>query len=81
MPSKSELRRQWNAAGHDVVVLHQLPRARTSPSLSPFPLKFETFLRMAKIEYVNDFTTPMSPKGTQRQHPPQRTFVAEVESA
>ena len=32
-------REEWNSAGKDVVVLHQLPRATTCPSVSPFPLK------------------------------------------
>ncbi|TRY76963.1 hypothetical protein TCAL_07306 [Tigriopus californicus] len=45
------------------VILHQFERARTCPSPSPYPIKLETFLRMAKIKYVNDFKTPMSPKG------------------
>lgn len=35
----------------DVVLLHQLPRGRFTPTISPFSLKLETYLRMAKIPY------------------------------
>ena len=65
---ESRLKRQnlqikWNSAyGKDVVVLHQFPRARFCPSPSPYPLKLETFLRLHKIKYVNDFDEPMSDK-------------------
>ena len=51
MPSKSKLRQQWNNAGKDVVVLHQFFRARHAPNGSPFPIKLETYLRIAKIDY------------------------------
>ena len=60
MPSKSE---EWKKAGRNVVVLHQFDRARSSPNPSPFALKFETYLRVAEIEYVTDFSKPMSAKG------------------
>lgn len=63
MPSKAELRRQWDNAGKDVVVLHQFDRARTTPNASPFPIKMETYLRMAGIKYVNDFKQPIGSKG------------------
>lgn len=62
MPSKAERREAWNKAGKDVVVLHQMDRSRLCPNPSPFPLKFETYLRMANIEYISDFTEPMSTK-------------------
>ena len=35
----------------DVVILHQFPPGLRAPSASPFVLKLETWLRMAKIEY------------------------------
>jgi Glutathione S-transferase N-terminal domain len=41
--------------------LLQFPRGRTTISLSPFPIKVETFLRMNGIEYVNDYDYPYSP--------------------
>ena len=60
---RQNLQIKWNSAyGSDVVVLHQFPRARFCPSPSPFPLKLETFLRLHKIKYVNDFDVPMSDK-------------------
>ncbi len=63
MPSKAELRQEWNNAGKDVVVLHQFDRAKTRPNPSPYCLKLETFLRVAAIEYKIDTTQPMGPKG------------------
>ena len=60
---RQNLQIKWNTAyGKDVVVLHQFPRARFCPSPSPYPLKLETFLRLHKISYVNDFEEPMSDK-------------------
>eukprot|EP00095_Tigriopus_kingsejongensis_P011044 maker-scaffold109_size355148-snap-gene-2.24 protein:Tk11044 transcript:maker-scaffold109_size355148-snap-gene-2.24-mRNA-1 annotation:"gst-n-metaxin-like protein" len=47
----------------DTVVLHQFDRGRTCPSPSPYPIKLETYLRMAKLKYENDFKKPMSKKG------------------
>ena len=35
----------------DVVILHQVGRGPFSPSVSPFVMKMETYLRMAKIPY------------------------------
>lgn len=45
------LRKKWAAVGKDIVALHQLPRSPVTPSPSPFPLKLETYLRMASIPY------------------------------
>ena len=39
----------------DVVILHQFPRGRITPSISPFVMKLETYLRMADIKYVVQF--------------------------
>ena len=61
-PSASE-RAEWNSAGKDVVILHQFPRTRTCPNSSPFPLKLETFLRMADVEYKVEEKHFMSAKG------------------
>lgn len=60
MPSKAD---KWKDAGKDVVVIHQLPRGKLTPNPSPYPLKLETYCRMAEIEFVNDFEKPMSAKG------------------
>ena len=49
MPGKAELRAEWNNAGKDVVVLHMMDRGRTRPNISPFALKFETFLKVMII--------------------------------
>lgn len=57
------LRKKWDAAGKDIVVLHQFDRAYTCPSPSPFAEKLESFLRMANIHYICDFDAPLSPKG------------------
>ncbi|XP_041361009.1 failed axon connections homolog [Gigantopelta aegis] len=46
----------------DVVILHQIGRGGYAPSLSPFPLKLETYLRMAKIPYQSVHSFRMSTK-------------------
>lgn len=46
----------------DTVILHQLPRGLRAPSVSPFALKLETWLRMAGIKYQNDFSRQFSSK-------------------
>lgn len=46
----------------DVVILFQVPRRAISPNLSPFAIKLETYLRMAKIPYQNEYSRKMSPK-------------------
>jgi hypothetical protein len=35
----------------DIVYLIQFPRIRLLPSVSPYALKMETYLRMANIDY------------------------------
>ena len=42
---------KWAKIGKDKVVLHQFSRGGVAPSPSPFPLKLETYLRMANIPY------------------------------
>ncbi|EFX86930.1 GST-N-Metaxin-like protein [Daphnia pulex] len=57
------MKKRGNDIGQDVVVLHQLDRGVFTPNISPFPLKLETYLRMANIPYQNDFKNPIGPKG------------------
>jgi len=45
------------------LILHQFGRAKVVPNVSPFCLKLETFLRLAKIPYENDFKNPQGPYG------------------
>jgi hypothetical protein len=42
------------------IFVRQFRRGTTTISLSPFPIKVETFLRMNGIKYVNDFDYPYS---------------------
>eukprot|EP00117_Sycon_ciliatum_P004622 scpid52883/ scgid8909/ Failed axon connections homolog len=46
-----------------MVYLHQFPRCTKGPNISPFCLKMETFLRMAKIDYEAIGSLTMGPKG------------------
>ncbi|XP_061185655.1 failed axon connections homolog isoform X2 [Saccostrea echinata] len=39
----------------DTVIHHTIPRGPFAPSLTPFALKLETYLRMAKVPYQNEF--------------------------
>ncbi|XP_066966537.1 failed axon connections homolog isoform X1 [Macrobrachium rosenbergii] len=57
-----QLRAKWDGVGKDVVMLHQFLRGKYCLNLSPFALKLETFLRVAKIEYVVDKDNPYGPK-------------------
>ncbi|XP_005100149.1 failed axon connections homolog isoform X2 [Aplysia californica] len=45
------------------VILHQFPRGPFAPSVSPFPVKLETYLRLAKIPYVTETDLNVSSKG------------------
>lgn len=70
MPSKNYPKRylnfyrsRWSNTPKDVVVLHGFPEGVTCPNISPFVLKLETYLRMAKIPYEVDKTDPISVKG------------------
>ena len=56
-------REKWASVGKDVVVLHCFPRGKTCLSLTPFPLKVETYLRMNNIKYVTEFRHFVGPKG------------------
>ncbi|KAH9508363.1 hypothetical protein Btru_050922 [Bulinus truncatus] len=47
----------------DTVVLHQYGASPTVPSISPFVMKLETYLRAAKIPYMNKFSRKPGPKG------------------
>lgn len=60
---RQALQRRWDAAGKNVVVLHQFPRATHCINISPYPIKLETFLRLAGIEYVIDTEEIMGAKG------------------
>ena len=56
-------REKWVSVGKDVVVLHCFPRGNSCLSLTPFPLKLETYLRMNNIKYVTEFKYFIGPKG------------------
>ncbi|XP_046377186.2 failed axon connections homolog [Haliotis rufescens] len=47
----------------DTVIFHQIGRGLYAPSLSPFVMKLETYLRMAKIPYQNVHGLVPSSKG------------------
>ncbi|XP_055350617.1 failed axon connections homolog [Paramacrobiotus metropolitanus] len=44
------------------VVLHHFGRTAVVPDVSPFGLKLETYLRMTKVNFENDFAKPHSSK-------------------
>ncbi|XP_064597671.1 failed axon connections homolog [Liolophura sinensis] len=47
----------------DTIVLHQIRRGPYAPSISPFCVKLETYLRMSKLKYQNVCGRTMSSKG------------------
>lgn len=47
----------------DTVILYQIKRGPYAPSMSPFCVKLETYLRMNKIPYQNVFSYKTGPKG------------------
>ncbi|XP_067667470.1 uncharacterized protein [Haliotis asinina] len=47
----------------DTVIHHQIGRGPYAPSMTPFAVKLETYLRMAKIPYQNDHGMEPSSKG------------------
>uniref|UniRef100_F1L4L5 Failed axon connections n=1 Tax=Ascaris suum TaxID=6253 RepID=F1L4L5_ASCSU len=65
MPAPPLLKRDWQK---DHVYLIQFPRAGCIPSLSPFALKLETWLRMAGIQYSN-ISNEFKKYSTKRQIP------------
>jgi len=46
---------RWNHLPKDKIVMHAVQRGGTIPHGSPFVVKLETFMRMAKIPYETDF--------------------------
>lgn len=60
---KKRNRLEYSRKRKDIVILHQFPRGTVIPSISPFVLKLETYLRMSKIPYENDFSDWSGPKG------------------
>jgi len=44
-------RNRWRNTPKNVVIVHGLPPATILPNASPFVLKVETYLRLAKIPY------------------------------
>ncbi|XP_029451247.1 failed axon connections homolog isoform X2 [Rhinatrema bivittatum] len=58
------LRKEEEVNSKDAIILHQFSRPNNGvPSLSPFCLKMETYLRMADLPYQNYFDGKLSPQG------------------
>ncbi|KAG9342748.1 hypothetical protein JZ751_015610 [Albula glossodonta] len=58
------IRKEQEMDSKDAIILHQFSRPRNGvPSLSPFCLKMETYLRMADLPYQNHFDGKLSPQG------------------
>jgi len=56
-----KLREEWNSKP-GVVIVHDIPPAHHCPSLTPFSVKLQTFLRMTDIKYIVDTKEPLGPK-------------------
>ncbi|XP_018420423.1 PREDICTED: failed axon connections homolog [Nanorana parkeri] len=58
------IRKEQEVDSKDAIILHQFSRPINGvPSLSPFCLKLETYLRMADLPYQNYFDGKLSPQG------------------
>ncbi|XP_029451245.1 failed axon connections homolog isoform X1 [Rhinatrema bivittatum] len=58
------IRKEEEVNSKDAIILHQFSRPNNGvPSLSPFCLKMETYLRMADLPYQNYFDGKLSPQG------------------
>uniref|UniRef100_A0A668AJJ1 Failed axon connections homolog, metaxin like GST domain containing n=2 Tax=Euacanthomorphacea TaxID=123369 RepID=A0A668AJJ1_9TELE len=58
------IRKEEELDSKDAIILHQFSRPKTgAPSLSPFCLKMETYLRMVDLPYQNYFDGKLSPQG------------------
>ncbi|XP_034017678.1 failed axon connections homolog [Thalassophryne amazonica] len=58
------IRKEDELDSQHAIILHQFSRPKTgAPSLSPFCLKMETYLRMLDLPYQNYFDGKLSPQG------------------
>ncbi|XP_068426116.1 failed axon connections homolog isoform X1 [Clinocottus analis] len=58
------IRKEQKLDSKDAIILHQFSRPKNGvPSLSPFCLKIETYLRMVDLPYQNYFDGKLSPQG------------------
>ncbi|XP_053301104.1 failed axon connections homolog [Pleuronectes platessa] len=58
------IRKEEELDSKDAIILHQFSRPQSGvPSLSPFCLKMETYLRMVDLPYQNYFDGKLSPQG------------------
>ncbi|XP_051909394.1 failed axon connections homolog [Hippocampus zosterae] len=58
------IRKEEELDSTDAIILHQFSRPKCgAPSLSPFCLKTETYLRMVDLPYQNYFDGKLSPQG------------------
>ncbi|KAG7320167.1 hypothetical protein KOW79_016020 [Hemibagrus wyckioides] len=58
------VRKEQELDSKDTIILHQFSRPKNGvPSLSPFCLKMETYLRMVDLPYQNYFDGKLSPQG------------------
>ncbi|XP_041952014.1 failed axon connections homolog [Alosa sapidissima] len=58
------IRKEQELSSQDAIILHQFSRPKCGvPSLSPFCLKMETYLRMLGLPYQNYFDGKLSPQG------------------